>query len=313
MRQRIVNGEMVTITENDHNSYAREGNISYAANGITQEVGKSDGVSYGEPTFKALNRLKSKRFLYLIFYIDENHKGKLMISESAQTRLKNIKKQNWYDGNIHQAFCVPLQSVDEIIEQMKRIQIKHNTDKVESYVKEVGFFSHSGGDGPISYNTNNKICPGDYQSQMAMCGWKKINALWAVNAKCIFYGCNTSNTSPEWNNFAKNISKLSNFKDVQVWGQPTSSFPSFYPDYRVTSLARSVGDNGVGWDLRAHSYQVAGNEGQGSKALSYRVNKATLSKTLLASSGYPKANLLNSYINGKRTRTSHQGVFNDHR
>ena len=313
MRQRIVNGVINTITENDHNSYARDGNISYAANGITQEIGIEAGVSYGEPSFKELSIRKSKRFLYLLFFIDENHKGKLMISESAQTRLKNIKRQRWYDDNTHQAFCVPLQSVDEIIEQVNLILKKHTSDKIEAEIKEIGFFSHSGGDGPISYNKENKICPGDYPSQMAMCGWQKIDAKWADNARCVFYGCNTSNTTPEWNNFAQNISQLPNFKDVQVWGQSTSSFPSFYPDYRVTSLARSLGDNGTGWDLRANTYQVAGNQGEGSQAMSYRLNKATLSKKMLASSGYPKANLLNSYKNGRRIRSVHQGIFNDHR
>lgn len=313
MRQRIVNGILTNITENDHNAYAREGNINYSANSIVEEIGNDGGVSYGEPNFSELKSLKSIRFLYLLFFIDEDHKGKLMISEAAQTRLKNIKRQSWYDDNTHQAFCVPLQSVDEIIEQVELILKKHTTDKIEAKIKELGFFSHSGGDGPISYNKDNKICPGDYPSQMAMCGWEKIEAVWAINAKCVFYGCNTGNTTEGWNNFAQNISRLSNFCDVQVWGQSTSSFPSFYPNYRVTSIARSLGENGYGWDLRANTYQVAGNAGEGSKALSYRADKDTLDEQTLASGGYPRANPLNSYKNGILIQSTHQGIFNNHR
>jgi len=44
--------------------------------------------------------IKARKFLYLLFYIDENHKGKSMIKEATKTRLKNIKKQSWYTNKL---------------------------------------------------------------------------------------------------------------------------------------------------------------------------------------------------------------------
>ncbi|WP_435525427.1 hypothetical protein [Chryseobacterium indoltheticum] len=66
--------------------------------------------------------------------------------------------------------------------------------------------------------------------------WEKIEVLWSPSGKFVFYGCNTGNNGGVFNNFVENISKLSNFKDIEIWGQSTSSFPSFYPDYRVTTI-----------------------------------------------------------------------------
>ena len=250
--------------------------------------------------------IKEKLILILLFYIDEDHKGKFMISESAQTRLQNVKKNSWYDNKTYKAHCIPIQSVDEIITQTEAILKKHENKNV--FVHEMGVFSHAGSDGPISYGNLKisngkvivygpvKICPDkDYKCQMLMCGWEQIKVKWTNNAKCVFYGCNTANEN--WGSFALNISNLSNFKDVEIWGQSTSSFPSFYPDKRFTSVVRSVGENGIGWDIREKTYQVGGNEGEGAKALLSPI----------------PVNPLNVYKNGTLIKSTHQGVFNDHR
>jgi hypothetical protein len=257
-------------------------------------------------------KIKENLILFLIFFIDEDHHGKHMISEAAQTRLQNIKKNKWYDDEKYKAHCIPIQSVDEIIEQTASI-IKKN-EKKNVLIAEIGVFSHAGGDGPISYNNKVVISPEPvYKSQMLLPGWQLVNVKWTSAAKCVFYGCNTGNAGGKFKNFAENISKLSNFKDVEVWGQSTSSFPSFYPDYRVTSAARSIGGNGTGWDLRGKTYQVAGNAGEGNKALSYKTDKDSLSNEALKEGEYPKANPMNCYKNGTLIKSSHQGVFNDHR
>lgn len=47
MRQRIVNGVINTITENDHNFYALDSNINFFSSRIIQEIGIDNGVSYG--------------------------------------------------------------------------------------------------------------------------------------------------------------------------------------------------------------------------------------------------------------------------
>lgn len=311
-RSTYVGGTYTKITCRDHNIYATQGNIVNNAATIVKQVGEEGGVCYGQPKEPKLS--KKTNFLYLLFYIDEDHKGKLMISEAAQTRLKNIKRKPWYDDDVHQAYCIPLQSVDEIIEQVKLILEKHSTDDIEAFVKEVGYFSHAGLDGPIAYNQEVKTYPAEstWPHQMALEGWGQIKFKWSVGARCVFYGCNTGRLGENMKNFAESISNLSNFKEVSVWGQSTSSFPSFYPDFRVTSVARSVGKNGMGWNIRENTYQVGGNDGEGSKALSYSPTKNTLDKEDLKEEDYPPANPLNAYLNGSKILSSHQGIFNNH-
>ena len=48
----------------------------------------------------------------MLFFIDEDHKGRLMISESCQTRLQNIKKISWYDEKKYKAFSIPINKLD---------------------------------------------------------------------------------------------------------------------------------------------------------------------------------------------------------
>jgi hypothetical protein len=265
-------------------------------------------------------KIKENLILFLIFFIDEDHHGKHMISEAAQTRLQNIKKNDWYDDEKYKAHCIPIQSLDEIIEQTAAI-IKKNAKK-NVLMAEMGVFSHAGKDGPISYLKDILVYPVSkaWPHQMDLSGWQLIKVKWLKDAKFVFYGCNTGNPLLS-KNFAENISKLSNFENVEVWGQSSSSFPSFYPDYRVTSATRSIDkekskgviENGLGWDFRGKTYQVAGGPGEGKKALSFRPDKDTLSKEALKEGGYPKANLMNCYKNGTLIKSSHQGIFNDHR
>jgi|GEM_PF-734786 len=245
--------------------------------------------------------------LFLIFYIDEDHKGNTLMAEVAQTRLKNIKESDWYDTSIHKVHCPPIQSIDEIIEIVPKYYKKYG-GKGKVVMKEMGVVSHAADDGPISYETDIKICPLEgWPHQMKECGWKKIDLLWAEkDTICVFYGCNSGHKP---SGFSQRISKLINFKDVEVWGQSTSSFPSFYPDYRVTSLARSAG---TGWDVRANSYLVGGNGGQGWDAMSYKPNKDALEEETLKED-FPKANPMNCFKNGAHVRSTNQGYFNDHR
>jgi hypothetical protein len=294
MRRTIVGGRIQEYTGEDYVMHANEG-ISYSGTTIS-ETGVDNGVSNNKPDEAPKKKEeKPKKFLHLLFYVSEEHKGKFMISESAQTRLQNIKKQSWFDDNIYKAFCIPIQSIDEIITQVSAIIKKHGGKEI-AIVQEIGVFSHAGGDGPISYNKKITTCPVDekWPHQMAMCGWEKIEVTWSKAPKMVFYGCNTANIN--WNNFSLNISNLANFKDVEVWGQSSSSFPSFYPDKRHTSGARSTGDNGMGWDV-AETYQVAGNASEGWKALLYPI----------------PVNPLNVYKNGTLIKSTHQGIFNDHR
>lgn len=268
--------------------------------------------------------------LFLLFWVNENRRGKNMMSESAQTRQKNIKNSNWYNSAIHKIHNPPIQSLDEI-EVIINNYIKKYGGEDKAAVKEIGIFSHAGLDGPITYyqpvsdpvDTKKPI-------QKTLEGWGKINFYWKKqNARLVFYGCNTANDA---RSFAKNISKLANCANVEVAGQTKSAFPSFYPDYRVTNISRSVD---VGWDLVGsnQTYMVGSEESMGMEAMGGKVGLAI--KTLefnpstMAIMGilpridnltnaqlkiiYPIAKPMKFYKNETCINTSHQGVFNDHR
>lgn len=273
--------------------------------------------------------------LFLIFYIDENHIGKKMIAEAAQTRLKNIKNSKWYDESKHKVHCPPIQSLEEIKEIVSRY-IKIYGGKNKAFTKEIGVVSHAGRDGPICYNTeivNDYLIDnnGPYKHQMSLVGWGKIEFNWYKESPiCVFYGCNTANPlkiQGEIKIFARNISALGNFIDVEVWGQSTSSFPSLYPDYRVISLARAFDEDEFSirgrrptvnlpdwlWNAREYTYMVGGNPKEIWGSVSVRPDKGSLGDRVLQN--FPVANPMRCYMNGNEDpiRIIHQGYFNDHR
>lgn len=55
---------------------------------------------------------------------------------------------------------------------------------------------------------------------MLLEGWNKINFNWDKNASIYFYGCNTANTDDTHSiSFSQKISNLSNFQNINVYGQ----------------------------------------------------------------------------------------------
>jgi hypothetical protein len=77
------------------------------------------------------------------------------------------------------------------------------------------------------------------KKQMTLQGWGKIDFNWANSgegARANFFGCRTGvNPSGADSSFAAKISGLSNFKNVEVAGQTSSSFPSQFTNYRLNS------------------------------------------------------------------------------
>lgn len=231
--------------------------------------------------------------LFLMFWVDENYDGRKMFSEAAQTRMNNIKKEEWYDEKIHKIHCPPIQSLDEINKIIiSWVNIYDGADKAK--VREIGIFSHAALDGPIAVFASNVPPVPNYPSQMAISGgWDSIDFNWAPNnAKCVFYGCNSGLLNI---GFAQRVSALANFKNVTVWGQDSSTYPSFYPDKRVTTAERTID---LGWDI-GETYMVGGSQDQGAMALTPGLE--------------PDAIPFNFFLNGKIIGSSHQGIFNDHR
>ena len=246
--------------------------------------------------------------LFLLFWVDEWDSGTKMFSESAQTRLKNIKKSSWYKSSIHKVHCPPIQALQEI-QVIINNYIKKYGGKSKVRTREVSIFSHSGTDGPITYDTPNDPPLNDKKKQMHIDGWSSIDFNWATykgvtTTRCVFFGCRSALKT---NSFAKRISALPNYSTVEVIGQSTSSFPSVFPDYRVTTGARSIPIfGGAGWDI-ANTYMVGSLGGKGLDSITWQgVEKPNLKD-------FPKAEVMRFYKNNTITNNSHQGIFNDHR
>jgi hypothetical protein len=110
--------------------------------------------------------------------------------------------------------------------------------------REFGIWSHAGYDGPVGSENTSKDPLSDNKHQMSLDGWGKINFNWATegSTKAGFYGCNTGAKPKEGESFTTKISGLNNFKDVNVLGQTSSSYPSMYTNVRETNLAMRNGD-----------------------------------------------------------------------
>ena len=89
-----------------------------------------------------------------------------------------------------------------------------------------------------------------------------------------FYGCNTGNASVRGESFTTLISGLPNFKNVDVYGQPNSSYPSEYSDVRSTNAEMREG-NFSG----QRTYMVsAGSLGLTGRWTTDRANQMTVSR-----------------------------------
>ncbi len=241
-----------------------------------------------------------KKQLFLLYYVTGNDHGDEMFAEAAQTRLQNIKNTNGFNDLYHKVHCIPIQDISEIITITQTYLNKYG-GSLMAYCKEIGIWSHSGyNDGPFgSKPTTPSNCPKD-TLHMDMCGWEKISFNWYTDSKLVIYGCNSGRDDSL---FANRLSLLPNFKNIEVWGQSDSSYPSKFPDYRRTSLARTIDENiSIGGFEIGYTYMVAGNYGEGKK-----------SQTLNLLDDFPKANPMNCYKNGIKVRSTHQGYFNDHR
>jgi hypothetical protein len=252
-------------------------------------------------------KITRKKQLFLLFWVAEEDKGRDFFKESAQTRLINLKTFKSFDKNIHKVHCPPLHGFTEI-QKIIDNWINHYGGKEKVEVKEVSFFSHAGLDGPIIYSAETttpvEMLEPKYKSQLKIEYWQKINFYWAKESRLNFFGCNTAYLESEQKRFARVVSGLSNTNNIVISGQPTSSFPSFYPNRRFTSVARSLVYKDVNyspefaWDV-GPTYMVAGNSKEGKKAL--KLND------------FVKVNRMLFYRNNSIILESDQAFFNDHR
>lgn len=237
-----------------------------------------------------------KKQLFLLFWVAEEDKGKNFFSESAQTRLINLKTLEGFDNNIQKVHNPPLHGFAEI-QKIIDYWVNHYGGKNKVEVREVSFFSHAAPDGPIIYQAQTTtpltmLVDDTYKVQMKDEYWRSINFYWASSGRLNFFGCNTANPLSN-KNFSELFSTYENCHNIIIGGQPYFSFPSFYPDTRATSVLRSAN---MGWNYGA-TYMVAGKSGDGKNALQ---GKGTAKKMIF-------------YQNGKKIYEEYQSLFNDHR
>lgn len=259
-----------------------------------------------DPTVSVIVEVVNPIFLYLLYFVSGYKKGDALMAEAAQSRLQNIKESKWYNKTIHKVHAIPIQDLAEMITITQRYMDKYGGEEMV-FTKESGIFCHSGLDGPIGTKEASiePLEPKKY-CQMKINGWAKIEFNW-WNEEIMFvvYGCNSASERYS-KNFALNLANEDNFIDSEVWGQSTSSFPSFLPDVRITSMARNMG---IGW-FAGKTYMVGGNDKEGWDS-TYGGGGSMDDDEYLKK--FPKANPMNSYKNGSKIRSIHQGYFNDHR
>lgn len=247
-------------------------------------------------------KITRKKELFLLFWVNEEDRAKKLFQEVAQTRLVILKTEPWYNAQFHKVHCPDIKSFSQIQTSIDYwVNYYGGSDSVA--VKEISFFSHSARQGPIIYNAYKhdsadlliQIDTGRHQQMKLEC-WKNIRYYWSAseNNRLNFFGCNSAKGGND--SFAAKISTAINCLNVTVSGQPQSSYPSFYPDCRYTTAARSMD---IGWDL-GPTYMIASEGGNGKNALQHPPNQAITHKMVF-------------YRNSLKTLEAYQSAFNDHR
>lgn len=245
-------------------------------------------------------KISRPKELFLLFWVDEpNDSRRSFFEEACMTRYFNITKSKTYKKETQPVYYTAISRFDQI-KGIVANRISQNGGESKAKVKEISLFSHAGEiDGPTTKLTTNTPPVPDFPQQMNIKnGWDSINFNWTTDSMFIMYGCRTSfNGEKSGAGFASKLSKLDNYKNVKVWGQTESTYPSIYPDIRETSISRTLN---VGWSFD-FTYMVATQEGEGWDAI-FPDKKNPL-----------RALPMQCYKNGELCLTSDQSVFNDHR
>ncbi|WP_312922447.1 RHS repeat-associated core domain-containing protein [Empedobacter brevis] len=232
--------------------------------------------------------------VYIHFFVKSDKKeDNSMFWNAALTHARDLLNS----GELGEGDIAVFKAVSDLGELDEKVG-----DIVSSYsseygkTKEFGIWSHAGLDGPIGskpaskdalYNRGDDRGNGNIannnSSQLSIKGWSNIDFNWAPDSRAYFMGCNTGNDSKK-DSFTKNISKQSNFNNVEIWGQPTSSYPSKFTNVRETNSRMREGDF--------------------NKLNVYMVSGPPLGLTGRWLTNY--ANQMNIYKNGKKVESSFQ-------
>ncbi|HQF37446.1 MAG TPA: hypothetical protein PLL26_07475 [Candidatus Dojkabacteria bacterium] len=240
------------------------------------------------------------RDIYILFATSGNHRGDAMMSAARDTRQRNIENSMFFDPAKDKVVVLQVQDMAQIKTMVEQTVTTYSAQYGQT--REVCVFSHGAWHGPtgtvLASEDAVKNEDGSNGKQMTPEGWAKIDFNWVSSgASFTMYGCNTGNDIKEgsWvGSFTRTLSKLSNFDNVQVSGQSTSAFPSFYPNIRETNVARSY-YSPIGF-LSGDTYMVGGNKGDGSSSMWFTPSSA------------PLANPMNIYKEGEKVGSGNQST-----
>lgn len=246
--------------------------------------------------------------IYILFYTSGNNRGDEMFRASALTRKVDIERQKGFDPSKDKVVVIGLQDMASIQKQVDNVVKTYSPQYGQT--REFSIWSHAGKDGPTGTveTSSNQLD----KKQMTLSGWGNISFNWSDNAVANFYGCKTgvskSIPTSDWidngmggvtkdyktTTFAKQISELSNFKDVTVSGQTSSAYPSMYTNYRLNS--ENGADNFINNEENGmvnfqRTYLVGGNA-------SYRGLNTNASQKV--------AHPMQNNVNGQTTGTTYQ-------
>lgn len=243
--------------------------------------------------------------VYILFYTTGNDRGDNAFQAAAQTRKEEIEAMKGFNAESDKVIMFGVSDISDV-GSLTEWAVNTYSEQF-GQTAEVGMWSHAGMDGPIGtteasqnplYSAGETFRGRERTStskQMSLEGWSSIDYNWKESGSKIgFYGCNTGNevnSSGDWvGSFARNISGMSNYRNVATWGQSTSAYPSMYPHIRSTTALRTMG---AFWN--GNTYMVGGNHGQGAQSQWFMPG------------AYPVANPMNVYRNGRKVRSAYQG------
>ncbi|MDR6969672.1 RHS repeat-associated protein, partial [Flavobacterium arsenatis] len=196
--------------------------------------------------------------VYLFYYVkSDNKEDNSMFWNSLLTHAKELLNSGEFgEGDI--GVYREISDLGQLEGDVEKTVAKYSGKYGQT--KEFGIWSHAGLDGPIGsrpasknalYNEGDNLGNGrvasSTSSQLSVSGWSSINFNWKDDgtSNAYFYGCNTGK-DPDGKglkkSFTTTLSSLGNFKNVDVGGQPNSSYPSMYANIRETNSAMRSGN-----------------------------------------------------------------------
>ncbi|MBO5132165.1 MAG: RHS repeat-associated core domain-containing protein [Paludibacteraceae bacterium] len=230
------------------------------------------------------------RETFILFYADEGH-GSNSFKDAAETRKANIEDSYGFNPEKDKVFMFGFGDISEITDLTKKC-IDDNKEKYGK-TREVGIWSHCGGDGPRGKRECSKYPLSEGSKQMSLEGWASIDFNWSEESpSLLIYGCNSGNPSYyKGFSFARNLSSFENMKNVSILGQSSYGYPSLNPYNRKTTTLRSLSIY-LPWPW-AETYYVGGDKGKGADAIWGTP---------------PKAKQMNVYKNGCKTKSMYQNA-----